>query len=172
MKGRIARVAITNEAVITIVTADKASARDWWDTYRDIDVDVSVKKYRQKRSLDANALLWKLVGDIAFVLGYTKEEVYIEQVKAVGVYDTITLKNEAVDTFTRAWKANGTGWMTETIGINRADKSMTDVICYYGSSVYDTAQFARLIDNVIAECKELSIPFETGYMKSLLGEDK
>lgn len=34
-----------------------------------------------------------------------------------------------------------------------------DVALYYGSSVYDTAQMARLIDLIIAECRENDIEY-------------
>ena len=29
--------------------------------------------------------------------------------------------------------------------------------CYYGSSVYNTKQMARLIDDVVSDCKEMGI---------------
>ena len=173
MKCKIERVAVglSKPSVITLTTDDKAGARGLWDEFRDVDVDVAVKKYRRKRSMDANNYCWHLMGQIAFVLGYTKEEVYIEQVKSVGLYDTVTMKNEAVDTFTRAWKNQGTGWVCERVGANREVPGMTDIICYYGSSVYDTAQFARLVDAVVTECKELGIAYETGAFKPLLEDN-
>lgn len=170
MKCKIERVAVglSKPSVITLTTEDKAGARGLWDDFRDVDVDVTVKRYRRKRSLDANGLLWHYIGQIAFVLGYTKEEIYIEQVKSTGLYDTVTVKNEAVDIFTRSWQKNGVGWVCERVGVNREVAGMTDIICYYGSSVYDTAQFSRLVDAVITECKELGIPYETGAFKALL----
>jgi hypothetical protein len=173
MKAKIERVAVglNKPTVITITTEDKASARGLWDDFREVDVDITVKKYRNKRSLDANAYFWKLVGDLAFVLGYTKEEIYIEQVKSCGLYDTVTVKKEAVDTFVRAWKNNGVGWVCERVGENRENPQLIDVMCYYGSSIYDSAQFSRLVEAVITECKEAGIPYETGYFKSIL-EDK
>ena len=170
MKARLERVAVGFEktAKITVVTEDKPSARDWWDEYKDVDIEITIKKYREKRSLDANKYFWYLIGQLAFVLGYTKEEVYIEQVKSVGLYDTVTVKNEAVDIFTKGWHNNGCGWVCERVGANREIPGMTDLICYYGSSVYDTAQFSRLVDAVITECKSIGIPYETGAFKALL----
>lgn len=173
MKCKIERVAVglSKPSVITLTTEDKAGARGLWDDFRDVDVDVTVKKYRRKRSVDANAYFWELCGKIAFVLGYTKEEIYIEQVKATGLYDTVTVKNEAVDIFVRAWQSKGVGWVCERLGDNREIPGMTDVVCYYGSSVYDAKQFSRLVDAVITECKELGIAYETGAFKALLEDN-
>lgn len=130
MKCKIERVAVglSKPSVITLTTEDKAGARGLWDDFRDVDVDVTVKKYRRKRSVGANAYFWELCGKIAFVLGYTKEEIYIEQVKATGLYDTVTVKNEAVDIFTRSWQKNGVGWVCERVGANREVPGMMDII--------------------------------------------
>lgn len=36
----------------------------------------------------------------------------------------------------------------------------TNVIAYYGSSVYDTDRMSRLINAAIEDCKELNISYE------------
>ena len=45
------------------------------------DLTISLSRYRKKRSLDANAFLWKCLGDMAAVLGCTEEirQVYLHQ---------------------------------------------------------------------------------------------
>lgn len=43
-----------------------------------------VKEYKEKRSLNANNYAWKLMTEIANVLRMSKEEVYIEMLKAYG----------------------------------------------------------------------------------------
>ena len=46
----------------------------------------------------------------------------------------------------------------------------TNVILYYGSSTYDSKQMARLIDNIIQDCKAVGIetatPAEIDAMKA------
>ena len=46
-------------------------------------LSLEIKKYRRKRSLDANAYAWVLMSKLAEVLHTSKEEVYEENVKAV-----------------------------------------------------------------------------------------
>jgi hypothetical protein len=50
----------------------------------------------------------------------------------------------------------------------------TNVILYYGSSVYDTKQMSLLLENLIQDCKALGIQTETpemiAKMKSLWKE--
>lgn len=51
-------------ATVTLATEDKPALRGIADEYRDVEVEVTIKKYRRKRSLNANAYLWKLICDI------------------------------------------------------------------------------------------------------------
>ena len=50
------------------------------------NLDISLKKHREKRSLNANALLWKCLGDIAVVLRSDKWAVYLEMLKRYGLF--------------------------------------------------------------------------------------
>lgn len=174
MKGKIERVAIglSDTATITIVTKDKPAARGLWDDFRDIDVDIDVKKHRKKRSVDANAYAWVLIGKIAFVLGIRKEEAYKSIVKDYGLSNVETMTKQAAEYIIPLWQTKGIGWQAEIIGTNRQDKSYVDVMFIVGSSAYDSAEFAKLVDAIITECKELSIPYESGYLKAVLEDEK
>jgi hypothetical protein len=50
----------------------------------------------------------------------------------------------------------------------------TNVILYYGSSTYDSAQMSRLLDLITQDCKLQGIPYETpaeiARLKALWGE--
>lgn len=46
------------------------------------------------------------------------------------------------------------GWVAEKMG---RSGGMTDVVAYYGSSSYDTFEMSRLIDEIVAEAKDLGI---------------
>lgn len=172
MKAKIERVAVglSKDATLTITTSDKPAARDLWDEFRDCEVEITVKKYRNKRSVNCNAFCWAQIGQIAFVLGMSKEEVYREIVRSCGLYETFTINNEAVDKFTTGWQHNGVGWQVEVLGKNRVNPYMTDVITYYGTSVYDSAEFSRIVNAVIEECKNLGISCESEAVKALLSD--
>ncbi|MDQ9744386.1 hypothetical protein RF397_17385, partial [Acinetobacter baumannii] len=51
-----------------------------------------IKEYRKKRSLDANAYCWKLIGDIADALRTSKEEVYLLMLKRYGQGGMVSLE--------------------------------------------------------------------------------
>ena len=114
------------------------------------DIDIEVKKYREKRSLDANALFWKLLQGLAEALGISKDDAYLKMLEAYGHYDFIIVRPEAVDftrTLFRVVKDFG------TLSIN--GRPGTQLQVWVGSSQYDTAQMSRLIEGTIAECEAL-----------------
>ena len=118
-------------------------------------LNVELKKYRQKRSLDANAYMWLLISKIQEILKISKEEIYRDAIKNIGVYEVVPVKNEAVERFIEAWKHNGLGWVCETTKSKL--EGFTNVIAYYGSSTYNTNEMSRLIDLIVQECKQLNI---------------
>ena len=133
-------------------------------------LDVEISTHKNKRSLDANAYCWALIGQIAAATGIKKEEVYREEVKQVGGNcDTVCVKREAAENLTWHWRHNGLGWMAEIF--ESKVPGCVNVNLYYGSSVYDTAQMSRLIDNVVQDAKALGIETKTPRELALLKED-
>ena len=132
-------------------------------------LNVELKKYRKKRSLDANAYMWVLVSKIQEKLNIQKEEIYIDAIKNIGVYEVIPVKNEAVERFIEAWKHNGLGWVCETTKSKL--EGFTNIIAYYGSSTYNTTEMSRLIDLIVQECKQLNIETMTPEQFSVLKEE-
>ena len=126
----------------------------------DKEYTIEIKEKKKKRSLDANAYYWKLCHDIAYEAQVEVTTVYREHIKEIGGNnDIVCIQNKAVDDFCRAWQHNGIGWQTETIPSKL--EGCTNVICYYGSSTYDTQQMSRLIDLAIQDCKEYGIEYMT-----------
>ena len=127
--------------------------------------EYELRQVRKKRSLDANSYFWILADEIASVLNTTKEEVYMELVKRVGVFETMRFRDsKAMNRFKLQWQETGLGWLTRTVD---ADKCILQA--YYGSSRYDTKEMARLIDEAVSEAKSLGIetltPLELERMK-------
>ena len=128
---------------------------------------------RAKRSLDANAYAWVLIDKIAKTLSIDKAEVYKAAIKDIGgVSEIICVKEQASERLCSAWNAKGIGWQSETVS-SKID-GCTNVILYYGSSVYDTKQMSLLIEHLIYEAKSLGIevlsPDEIAKMMNLLGK--
>ena len=135
---------------------EPAVARQFVSTAQGDLYDLEIKKHRAKRSLDANAYMWKLLEELAVALGSTKKELYREKVKEYGVCKDFTLDPSDVDTFRTAWEMLGTAWPTEQLDYS-PDGERVVVRAYYGSSQYNTKQMSRLIDAVVEDCKSMGI---------------
>lgn len=84
----------------------------------------------------------------------------------------LCLREKAAEAFCRSWERNGIGWMTDT-GPSKI-KGCVNVTVWYGSSVYDTEQMARLIDAIVQDCRDVGIetmtPRELDALVSRWGE--
>ena len=118
-------------------------------------LNIDLKKYRKKRSNDANAYAWVLLGELQNALNIPKEEIYRDLIRNIGSYEIVPVKNEAVERFRQAWSKNGLGWITETMKSKL--EGFTNVVAYYGSSTYNTKEMSRLIELLIEECKQFGI---------------
>lgn len=115
-----------------------------------------IKLHREKRSGKANAYAWELMGKLAAMLGLPRETVYRSYIPEVGDnLRTVPIATDAQrDLITSLWQAQGLGWVVEDAGGGW-------LLCYYGSSTYDTAQMGRLIDLIVQDCKEQGIETAT-----------
>lgn len=114
-----------------------------------------VKEVKKKRSLDSNAYAWVLLGKLQDKLNIPKEDIYRDLIQNIGSYEVIPIKDEAVEKFRQAWSKNGLGWVTETTQSKL--KGFTNVLAYYGSSMYNTKEMSRFIELIVQECKQLDI---------------
>lgn len=131
-----------------------------WDKFHEEAVEITIKKFRAKRSLDANAYAWVLIDQIAAELGVTKETVYRNAIRNIGgVSETVCVRNSAVEKLTEGWSKNGLGWQVETMPSKLP--GCTNVILYYGSSTYDSKQMSALIDTLVDDCHELGLETRT-----------
>lgn len=130
--------------------------------------EADLKEHRKKRSLDANAYAWTLLGKLANKVGLPKEEVYREIIKDVGGnYEVLPIRNDAVDKWIANWQSKGIGWVCDILGDSKLD-GYTNVITYYGSSTYDSLQMSRLINLIQDECKQYGIEVMTPAELALL----
>lgn len=164
----------TGKPLLTLEVNERNDFELLIDEMKDKDkLSIEVKPFRAKRSLDANAYAWVLIDKLAEKIGESKETVYREYIRHIGGNSEIVcVKNNAVERLCDGWHRNGLGWQTDTF--DSKIEGCTNVILYYGSSVYDSAQMSRLLDLIIYDCKEFGIPTETpdriAEMKSLWKE--
>ena len=127
----------------------------------------------QRRSLDANAYLWTLLGKLSAALHIPPEEIYREAIRDVGGnYEVTPIRDDALEKWRSIWQGNGLGWVCEEIGPSKLP-GYTNVRNFFGSSTYDTAQMSRLIEIVVRECKAQGIETMTPEeLASLLEEER
>lgn len=123
----------------------------------DKEYELTIGNIKQHRSNDANRYFWELVGQLSEKINVSPEDIYRTYIKDVGGnYEVMPIKDAAVDTWVKIWRSRGIGWQCEVIGESKL-RGYTNVICYYGSSTYNSKQFSRLIDLCIQDCKTQGI---------------
>lgn len=157
MIGRLKDICRSRDGEWIISFSTPEDFREEFDSLADKEVRVEIKKFSRKRSLDANAYCWKLVDLISEKTGVRKSEVYKTAIREIGgVSDTVCVQNKAVEKLRSGWEQHGLGWQTETYE-SKLD-GCTNVILYYGSSVYDSAQMSQLINILVQDAEALGIP--------------
>lgn len=132
------------------------------------DFELSIGKVKAKRSNDANRYFWELVGQLSAKINVSPEDIYRTYIKDIGGnYEIVPIRDDAVDTWVQAWRSKGIGWQCEIIGESKL-RGYTNVICYYGSSTYNTKQFSRLINLCIDDCKQNGIEVMTESEMALM----
>ena len=122
-------------------------------------LNIDLRRYRKKRSLDANAYCWVLCDKIAKELSkdgtpVTKAVVYKDAILQIGTFEPMIIQEKAFDNFKRIWEKQGLGFLIQEV--SRKDKCIK-VNCYYGSSTYDSKEMCLLIELLIDMAKNLGI---------------
>lgn len=122
---------------------------------KDVDLDISVKKYSEKRSLSANSYFHVLVGKIA-------EKLTISKAKAKNILICKYGQPEMVDGSPMIYKTNAPAeYMEELESIHtipvKFDGNAIFYKVYRGSSTYNSVEMNRLIEGTVADAKELGI---------------
>ena len=159
MIGKLRDLTINRDKTQNVTVTVGADFREMFDCLKDKQIDITIKPHREKRSLSANAFLWVVVDRIAEALNEDKATVYREAIRSIGgVSEPVCVRNKAVKALREAWESKGLGWITDVID-SKID-GCTTVILYYGSSTYDRAQMARLIDHLLRDAQDLGLVIE------------
>lgn len=134
---------------------------------------IELKKWRQKRSLDANSYCWVLCDKIAKELCkdgtiVTKEDVYKDAILQIGSFEPFIVQEKTYMNFKRIWEKQGLGFLVQEV--SKKDKCIK-VNCYYGSSTYNTKEMSLLIEDLIELAKTLNVETKSqSEIDSLLKE--
>lgn len=119
-------------------------------------LDLELKIHKEKRSLNANAYMWKLLSLASEELKVNNEELYKRYVKEYGIYKDIVIEEKGIKTVAEAWRRNGIAWFSEVLDFAQ-NADFKTLRMYYGTSVYNTKQMTRILNAVVEDCQELGI---------------
>ena len=126
-----------------------------------MQVEIDVK--RKKRSLNANAYLWTLLGKMADVLKTDKDSLYIEMLSRYGVFTHIVVKPHAVERVKQEWRT-----VRELGQVTINGQQGIQLQCYFGSHCYNSKEFSVLLDGVIDEAKAINVEVISEADKQLM----
>jgi hypothetical protein len=158
----------TNKPCLTLEINERNDFEALVDEMRDKDkLSIEVKPYRERRSLNANAYAWLLIGQIADIVRAGKDEVYLKCLKRYGQSELISvLSHVPIENYVKYFEVAGESKLN--------GKDFTHYRVYKGSSEFDTREMSIFIDGVVSEAKDLGIQTETpnqlAEMKARWGE--
>lgn len=158
----------TGKPTISFEVNEKSDFELMVDEMRDIEkLSIEIKPFRVKRSLNANAYAWKLIGEIADIVRASKEEVYLEMLKRYGQSEIFSvLSHIPFGEYVKYYEEAGESILN--------GKRFTHYKVFKGSSEFDTREMSILIDGIVSEAKGLGIqtetPNEIARLKSMWGE--
>lgn len=128
-----------------------------FDDLIETPVKVEIKKASKTRSLSANAYAWVLIDKISEKTGINQTDVYRTAIREIGGVSTLLgMKDDAIPVFTENWQRGHLGRQVEIIP-GSSKPGWSNVRVFYGSSEFDSAQMARLIDSLIQDAESLGI---------------
>lgn len=158
----------TGKLVIDVPFDQRGSVMRFLQNKKDKAYDLTIKEHRNKRSSDANAYAWVLIGKLADVMRIPPNMVYKQAIQSIGGnYEVIPVREDAAAKFKEAWERQGIGWPCVDMGASKIS-GYRNLRAYYGSSTYDTHQMTQLIDSLVQDCKALGIETLSDEKLSLL----
>lgn len=171
VSGRISGANIdfkTGKPVLMLEINERNDFEHIVDDLKDKDkLSIEVKEYRERRSLNANAYAWSLIGQIADIVRAGKDEIYLMLLKRYGQSELISvLSHVPIRNYVKYFEEAGESKLN--------GKNFTHYRVYKGSSEFDTREMSIFIDGVVSEAKDLGIQTETpnqiAEMKARWGE--
>lgn len=166
MKARIADFLFISARRGRLTLDLEGDFRQTYDRLKGADLEVTFEKWSDDRSLKANAYLWALIGKIANALRESKEDIYLDMLKSYGQGGVASVQERDEARFCKSYKYHE--FMGESTNKGKLFKHYH---FWVGSSEYNRAEFAILLDGVVQEAKNLGIETRPeAEIKSMLEE--
>lgn len=174
MTGKIVGIAkdfVTGRYHLTLEMFENKDIEQLYDGLKNVEkLEITLKKYRKKRSLNANAYCWVLIDKIAKETLRTSDEVYEDMLRDYGYPMLNEDGTPVIITIKKGIESHVRELHIKLIKygyLNGKEYGSYQVI--RGSSEYNTKEMATFIDCVVYEAKELGIetltPAELERMK-------
>lgn len=128
-------------------------------------ISVEIKKYKAKRSLDANAYYWVLLTRFAEKIGLSNAEAHNMLLCGYGqpmIIDGECVYTEIVDTEEAERKIKESDVYhlrpTSSIRVDEHGVAYRSYLMLKGSKEYNTEEMSRLISGLVEQCIEVGIP--------------
>lgn len=129
-------------------------------------VECAVKKIKAKRSSNANNYCWELCAQIGAAVQLGSIDIYKEAVRHRGIYKDYEIPEENIVDVEKVWNEFGIGWFTDKV--DNAPDNKVILRCYYGTSSYNTAQMANIINYLTEEADNLGLTTLSEHKKKEL----
>lgn len=128
-----------------------------YDELKGNELNIELKRYREKRSLNANAYFHVLVDKIAAALRSTHTEIHNWLISEYGQIDE-QINNIILDDKIE-WRKIETIHLRPTTATRVMDNGKLYRVYWVmrGSHTYDTAEMSRLIDGTVEQAKDIGI---------------
>lgn len=169
MKARLDSLTFSREreSLLTIRTRDDLG--QLFDELHEYDVEVTIKKHRKKRSLDANGLYWASLTELAKVLRISNNRLHNMMIRQYGqpdLYSGSVVYVMLPDTEEAEEKAvEAESYHVKPTSNVKHGSDGTDYRAYMlmrGSSTYDSVEFSRLLEGLLDACSEAGVKVITG----------
>lgn len=170
MKGRIIDFSVGLNRRQRVTLELDSDFREGYEALKEVDLEISVKKWRPRRSKDANAYFHLLVNEIAMALGLPDDEVKRDLVvsygtlakdedgQIVGFKLPPSVDVDNIYPYTRFYKE-----------VVENGKTFNCYLVYKRSSEMDSKEMSHLIDGAVQRAKELGIDTDTPEQKARYG---
>ena len=153
LKGKINNISfnLKGDPILSLEIYEKNTLlREYQPLENEELLSIEIKKYRNKRSLNANNYCWALINELGNALNLSKDEVYLTMLKRYGQSELVSILSSInIVGYFKYYEVAGTTILN--------NKEFTHYKIYKGSSEYDTKEMSILIDGIVSECKELGI---------------
>lgn len=144
-----------------------AQAKKMVDDFRDCEIELTVKKYSEKRSLSANNFSWALTDQLAEVMlkggvKLSKDEMHAEMIFRYGqLLKDADGNNVVLSTAQEVPVTDFYPYAKEFAESDMNGKVFKHYRIYRGSHTYTREEMSIFIDGIVAECEEQGIDTRT-----------